>query len=66
MKYTLRQAYEVMLEKGTRSIGIGFKGRLLSYRRAHKIRRFLEKRGHEVRVRYFGKVSLPVNVRAFS
>lgn len=66
MKYTLRQAYEVVLEKGMRSVGIGFKGRLVSRQRANKIRRFLEKRGHDVRVRYFGKISLPANVRAFN
>lgn len=64
-KPVCRQAYQVMLEDGARSIQIGWKGRLVSRHRANRIRRFLQRRGHDVRVRYFGKVVMPQAPRLF-
>lgn len=58
-KLKRRQAYQVVREDGLRSVKIGWKGRLLSKRRASKVCRFLSQRGHDVRVRYFGEIVMP-------
>jgi hypothetical protein len=60
-----RQAYQVVREEGARSIHLGWKGRVLGWRRANRIRRFLVRRGHDVRVRHFGIIVMPVSPRLF-
>lgn len=64
-KLKRRKAFQVMREEGLRSIQIGWKGRLLSKRRAHKVCRFLSQRGHDVRVRFFGEIVMPETPRLF-
>lgn len=60
-----RKAYQVVRDAGMLSVHIGWRGRLLSKRRADKVCRFLQRRGHEVRVRYFGEIVLPATPRLF-
>lgn len=60
-----RRAYEVVREEGMRSVQIGWKGRLFGKRRANKVCWFLSKRGHDVRVRYFGEIVMPESPRLF-
>jgi|GEM_PF-6590997 len=64
-KLKKRKAYEVVREEGMRSIPLGWRGRLFGKRRAEKICRFLCRRGHDVRIRYFGEIWLPEPVRLF-
>lgn len=62
-----RRAYQVLLEtNGPWDKAIGFKCRLVSFRRAHRIAKFLRERGHQIRVRYFGEVNLPIPNRGFA
>lgn len=64
-KLKTRKAFQVMREEGLRSIQIGWKGRLLSKRRANKVCRFLSRRGHDVRVRFFGEIVMPETPHLF-
>ena len=64
-KLNRRKAYQVVRDEGLRTIGIGWKARLFSKRRAHKVCRFLLSRGHDFRVRYFGVVVMPKSPRLF-
>ena len=63
-----RRAYQVLLEGETAFIekAIGFKSRLLSFRRGRRVMNWLLKRGHAVRLRYFGEIVLPENHRGFA
>ena len=65
MKYRTRKAYEVVREIGMRSISIGYKARLMSKRRANKVCRFLQARGHDVRIRYFGVIKVAGAISRF-
>lgn len=62
-----RRAYQVLFESsGPNDKAIGFKNRLVSFRRAHRIAKFLRERGHQIRVRYFGEINLPIPNRGFA
>jgi hypothetical protein len=60
-----RRAYQVCAEGEWQSTPIGFKGRLVSWRRAMRIASFLRERGREVRVRFFGNITMPMRPRVF-
>lgn len=62
-KLTRRKAYQVVRDEGLRTIPIGT--RIVSKQRAQRICLFLMKRGHDVRVRYYGEIVLPNTVRNF-
>lgn len=63
MKKTM--SYQVVRDESLRSTPLGFKNRLLSWRRANKVCRWLIARGHDVRVREFGAIYLPKPCRVF-
>ena len=52
------KAFQVVRDEGLRTIQLGWKGRLFGRRRAERICRFLQRRGHDVRVRYFGELRM--------
>jgi hypothetical protein len=64
-KLKLRKAYQVVLDVGMRTIQIGWKGRLFGKRRANRVCKFLSRRGHPARVRYFGEIFMPESPRLF-
>ncbi len=64
-KFPRRQAYQVVQEEPGRSVPLGFKCRLLSRARANRISKFLRRRGHDVRLRYFGVIVMPQAPRLF-
>ena len=60
-----RMAWQVVREDGLRSMVLGHKCRLVSYRRARRICAFLRQRGHDVRIRRFGIIVMPRAARMF-
>lgn len=60
-----RNAYQVVLDIGMSARQVGWKGRLLSKRRANRVCRFLQRRGHAARVRHFGRIVMPAAPRLF-
>jgi len=61
-----RMGYELVIDVGRDTYPIGHKGRLVSKRRATRIRKFLTKRGHDVRARLFGTVNIEPGTRLFN
>lgn len=64
-KISKRMAYQVVYDTGRWTNHIGYKGRLMSKRRANRVCKFLKARGLDVWVRTWGQVHLQPDTRLF-
>lgn len=60
-KPSIRCAYQVVVDEGRDTRQVGYKSRLVSFRRAHRIVRWLLARGIQARARCCGMIYVNAN-----